>query len=1083
MNGTIYDLIREENIGLYGTAINEYGPTLLTELYSEKTHFIYELLQNAEDAYERLNKKEDIQSKSVHFELYSDRLEVRHNGIPFDEEDIKGICRLARGTKGQDPSLLGKFGIGFKSVYAYTKSPKVYSGDYCFCIKNYVHPYSIDQREDVKKGQTLFVLYFNNDKVNPNESYLEIKSKLTDLGARTLLFLKNIEEITWEIDESHGKYYKNSRKENSFSWINLYSESNGNVNISEKWLKFSKATSNENSKKSIVEIAYLIQTDEKSKKEHIVPANDTNLVVFFPTEKKTGLNFLIQGGFQTTTSRDNIYKNDYNRFLVENIAFLTAESLSKVKEIDLLDLSFLQTLPLDIKLFGDDSTFLPISQKVKEKLLGEEAFLPAYEGGHITAKQAVLASTQSLRELLSANNLSALLNHENLQWLDESITKDKTPLLKTYLMNELFIPEIDPDKLAREFSVGFIEKQSEDWVKKLYAFLLDQKSLWKKSCYYQGPFLSKEIIRLDNNIHVIPFDKDGKPNAYFPSEFRQHFPTIKDDIVNDPKAKEFLENLGLFKPDSVAGVFDIILPLYTCGSFSSIDERVHLQHIQWISKTILSSTDAERTKELLDKLRNTSILYAKNIKTGAISLKKPIEIYLGEIFTGRKDIDIFFEGNPDIWILDDRYSCLDLDKTVLDKLRCKSRISVKYRDSDWEGHVIISKYRGSHRRGLDGFDPDFEIDGLSFALKNITTQKAIILWELLKRNYKSISGIVESSPRQEYSNSRKSEKYSKSGELLAEYPWIPDRKNNFHPPSEVILSDLPNEFDTESSDAKALAEKLNFKSGFQQQAEQYLKEKYPEVGEIISEIQSRKFTEDKRKKIVDFIRSMDESEGYSKKLSPSEIRGKFEESLTKDSEPSFESEEKTGWNSVSPDEEDTIRANYGEEFSGRFNRAKIQQEKKIITTSKITDSIDPKLFLLEQYHGHCQLCNTRLDLGANFRPYFETFRLVETKSTNEWTNMEFNIICLCPNCHALMKHHPKRDLHNVLEMAKKVLKYEVSPEEVEERRGDYYIIDIVVAGKNQQMYYTPIHMQKISAFIEKTNNDFLVVSHIIKQEL
>lgn len=106
MTNVIYDVIREENIGLYGTAVNEYGPTLLTELYSEKTHFIYELLQNAEDAYERLNK-EDTRIKSVHFELYNDRLEIRHNGIPFDEEDIKGICRLASGTKNKIYLKLG----------------------------------------------------------------------------------------------------------------------------------------------------------------------------------------------------------------------------------------------------------------------------------------------------------------------------------------------------------------------------------------------------------------------------------------------------------------------------------------------------------------------------------------------------------------------------------------------------------------------------------------------------------------------------------------------------------------------------------------------------------------------------------------------------------------------------------------------------------------------------------------------------------------------------------------------------------------------------------------------------------------
>ncbi|AKB85358.1 sacsin N-terminal ATP-binding-like domain-containing protein [Methanococcoides methylutens] len=1071
MNDTIYDLIRDENIGLYGTAVNEYGPTLLTELYSEKTHFIYELLQNAEDAYERLGKKESKHPKSVHFELYPNRLEVRHNGIPFDEEDIKGICRLARGTKRQDISQIGKFGIGFKSVYAYTKSPEVYSGDYCFCINNYVHPHLIDQRYDVKSDQTLFIIPFNNDTIDSNESYLEIKSKLTNLGLRTLLFLKNIDEITWKVDGLDGKYYKKSNDESLFSWISLYSESNINIESREKWLKFSKTISIEDRKKSTVQIAYLVQTNKKSKKEHIVPANDTNLVVFFPTEKKTDLNFLIQGDFQTTTSRDNIYKNDWNKLLIKEIAILTAESLSKVKEMDLLDLSFLQTLPLDAETFEDDSTFLPVFQKVKEKLLGEEAFLPSYSGGYITAAKSVLASTQSLRELLSSTQLSILLRHENLQWLDGSITKDKTPLLKTYLVDELSIPEIDPDKFSRDFSVKFIEKQSDDWIKKFYAFLLDQKALWKKSYYSQGPLLFKNIIRLDNDAHVTPFDNNGKPNAYFPSEFRQRFPTIKDEIANDSKAKEFLENLGLLKPDKVAGVFDIILPLYSCNSISSINEKEHLQHIEWISSTIMSPADSERTEELLDALKLTPILYARNICTGDISFRKPSEIYLGELFTGNKDIDIFFEGNPDIWILDDLYSDLDIDITFYYKLGCISKIDNKCRSSSWNGYVTICNVHGWHKRGLDGFDPDFEIEGLQFALNSITVEKAIILWNLLKKNYKNISGIVETSTRKEYSNSTKSEKYSKSGDLLIENSWVPDKDHKFHNTSELMLSDLPKEFETESSDAKALAEKLNFKSGFEQQAEQYLKEKYPEIGEIISEIQSRKFTDGERKKVIEFIRSMDEIKDNSKKSSASEIRNKFEKSLTKGLESSVEDDEKLGWSSISPDEEDSVRENYGGKLSDRFNKTKIQQKKEIIKTSKIIDSIDPKYFLLEQYNGNCQLCNTKLNLGSNKQPYFEIFRLVEAKNTHDWANMEFNVICLCPNCHALMKHHPQRDLTNILEIAEKVLNYEVAPEEVEERMGDYYIVDVVVAGQMKHMYYTPVHMQKISAFIEKTNDE------------
>src|SRR5260370_24060336 len=111
-----YEKIREENIARYGwdTAVLD----LLGQLYSERTHFIFELIQNAEDA----------GATELAFELFGDRLELRHDGRPFTEADVRGVCGVGKSAKSGDLTAIGKFGIGFKSVYAYTKSPRIYSG-------------------------------------------------------------------------------------------------------------------------------------------------------------------------------------------------------------------------------------------------------------------------------------------------------------------------------------------------------------------------------------------------------------------------------------------------------------------------------------------------------------------------------------------------------------------------------------------------------------------------------------------------------------------------------------------------------------------------------------------------------------------------------------------------------------------------------------------------------------------------------------------------------------------------------------------------------------------------------------------
>jgi HSP90 family molecular chaperone len=127
-----YEKIRDENIARYGwdTAVLD----LLGQLYSERTHFIFELIQNAEDA----------GATELTFDLFEDRLEVKHDGRPFTEADVRGICGVGKSGKSGDLTKIGKFGIGFKSVYAYTKNPRVYSSDEHFRIESYVRPFSAD---------------------------------------------------------------------------------------------------------------------------------------------------------------------------------------------------------------------------------------------------------------------------------------------------------------------------------------------------------------------------------------------------------------------------------------------------------------------------------------------------------------------------------------------------------------------------------------------------------------------------------------------------------------------------------------------------------------------------------------------------------------------------------------------------------------------------------------------------------------------------------------------------------------------------------------------------------------------------
>ena len=83
---------------------------IVEELYPDQAHFLFELLQNAQDT----------GATEAVFALSSEMLVFEHNGRPFDKGDIEGITNIGKGTKASDEEAIGRFGVGFKACLLYT---------------------------------------------------------------------------------------------------------------------------------------------------------------------------------------------------------------------------------------------------------------------------------------------------------------------------------------------------------------------------------------------------------------------------------------------------------------------------------------------------------------------------------------------------------------------------------------------------------------------------------------------------------------------------------------------------------------------------------------------------------------------------------------------------------------------------------------------------------------------------------------------------------------------------------------------------------------------------------------------------
>ncbi len=296
-----YDNIRNDE--KRKEAILDKALKLLGKMYSDRTHFVFELLQNAEDA----------GASRVQFLLFEDKLEVFHDGRFFDEKDVRGICGVGEGTKAEDLTQIGKFGIGFKSVYAYTTTPEIYSGNEHFRIENYVRPYAIEKRNMDDSWTTLFVFPFNKEEVEPATACREISTRLRKLSARTLLFLRRIREIEYKLPAGMGGVYlRDETARGSALEVTVIGQNNGE-DESESWLLFERPVdvpepAEECPRQVSVEIGFRLQRNEGEELEEVARIKYSPLVVFFPTEKETRLGFLIQGPYKTTPARDNFPK-------------------------------------------------------------------------------------------------------------------------------------------------------------------------------------------------------------------------------------------------------------------------------------------------------------------------------------------------------------------------------------------------------------------------------------------------------------------------------------------------------------------------------------------------------------------------------------------------------------------------------------------------------------------------------------------------------------------------------------------------------------------------------------------------------
>lgn len=780
------------------------------EKYSDQAHFIYELLQNANDA----------KATKSSFQLTKNGLYFKHNGTknfwvsnPDNEKldqqnnklgDINAITAVAQSNK-KDHSTIGKFGVGFKAVFQYTETPHIYDPNFQFKISKFIVPIKLDNDlTDRQNNETVFYFPFDKQETDENgnlkmpkeKAYSDILDKLKKLVFPTL-FLSDLQEVKWQAENNEvGEYTKKGTKQKQAEDI-IYERVELNQQVGLKQTKenlflFTRLTEEHNLNYSI---GYFL--DENGK---LIP-KQYSAFCFFPTKETTNLNFILHAPFLLTDSREGIHRSkEHNTKMVELLAQLSADSLLILKNLKAISDDIIEIIPYKNIEYGNDGFFDDFYFKIKEKLQTEE-ILPAKNETFANKRNAYWADSPDLANLFSNEQLAELVKNQNAKWVFVTIGRTKDKEITDYIDGgserswdrkepQLIKSNMDfENKIADLITSNFIKTQSNEWLHKFYEYLSERKS-------YQDKFKTKPIFKDSQGNAVAAFDKIGGELhgiLFLPlDEANSTYKTIDLELLKNKKTKEFIENFGIKKPSLKDEIYNNILPLYEKDG--EIDTETHFK------KFFTYWKNAGRPEEFISLIEDKEFVSYKT--------NEDETTYRGianEIYYPTTDLVKYFESKPDTKFvdLDDYYSFITEEKEqqILKEFLLKLGVSLLPRIFEKEITDASIKAKLNLRQSTYGYNDrntttDRIIDGCNEITKNIDNEKSLILWRYLKKlsSYEYSQG----SHKYFYYSQQYQSFESNALTLLKKRKWLLADSGEFVAPSEICINELSDGYDSNS---------------------------------------------------------------------------------------------------------------------------------------------------------------------------------------------------------------------------------------------------------------------------------------------
>lgn len=804
---TFIDDVRKDHEDLARALKKHQGIRRIVEdLYPDSAHFIYELLQNAEDT----------GARNAHFFLEAEKLAFEHDGRPFSEGDIKAITDIGEGTKASDEDKIGRFGVGFKAIFAYSETPYIWSPSFSFRISELVLPNEIAPLEGLGQ-KTRFEFPFNNVKKSVETAKAEVQQGLEQLAETTLLFLSNIESVQWKDGERNWEILRISHSEHH---IEILKQSEGQMLSSSHFLRFTRPVTG--LEKQHVAVAFELEFSKDTKafsrdrnifeQFRIVPAKPGKVAVFFPAEKETsGLRFHLHAPFVPELSRSSVKDTPANQPLYYQLGELSASALHEIRDHGLLTGEFLAVLP------NPQDTISTPYELIRKAIVSEmntQPLTPTYSRTHAPAKD-LLQAKASLKDLLSREDIEFLVDHEEevaQQWaigatqrnsnvdrflgglaiekwdIEEFIEK----LEENFSESPRFVANRGLVREPDEKAIGWLGKKTIEWHQQFYSLLY--RELQRTQDLYRLKNL--KIVRLSDRSYSV-----GK-YCFFPEPA-----VIKDDVLRrvddgvftagtnraqQVEARKFLLELGV-RDVSEADRIQAILDLRYIRESKIPDNETYIRDLRTFCEFLeKNGKEASRFKEY----------YV--FETAAEDWRTPVDLYLDSPFLDT-NLSEYFDVIGDLahrvplanWYVE----C----ELGLDQIVGFARSVGVITELEIEETTCSQNPEWSYLRGVAGerytspINRDYTIAGLSSILENPSNGISQLLWRTMRSANKKSPSYFRATYRINESNGSR---YADSQLIhaLRDSAWVPQTNGNFVRPCEADSGQLPEGFPFDSGE-------------------------------------------------------------------------------------------------------------------------------------------------------------------------------------------------------------------------------------------------------------------------------------------